>query len=156
MLRKLPPVAVVLGIAGLLPFIGCGLGAISGSQRADVMLSALIGYAAVILSFLGGVHWGFALGEVPPRQPRLRLGLSVVPALIGWVAVIISLGLSATIALGVLIAGYIATLVVEVQGRQRGLVDAGYVWLRWPLTIVAVAMLVTVLVLRLAGARIVL
>ena len=41
----------------------------------------------------------------------------------------------------------------EDQGRRRGLVPSGSMWLRWGFSVVAVALLVTVLVLRLLGAR---
>ena len=59
----MPLLAIVLGVAGLIPFIVCGLGAVSVDAVSSArMMTALIGYGAVILSFLGGVHWGFALG----------------------------------------------------------------------------------------------
>ena len=47
---------------------------------------ALAGYAAVIVSFLGGIHWGLAFRHVEP-PPRL-LVWGVVPSLLAWVAVV--------------------------------------------------------------------
>jgi Protein of unknown function (DUF3429) len=45
----------------------------------------LIGYAVIGLAFLGGIRWGLALiGRQPERQRDLIL--SVVPPLIGWMA----------------------------------------------------------------------
>ena len=57
------------------------------------MLSALIGYAAVTLAFAGGIHWGF---ELQSRQQdrfveRARLGLGIVPPLVGWIALLLPL-----------------------------------------------------------------
>jgi uncharacterized membrane protein YidH (DUF202 family) len=159
---KLPPLAVALGIAGLLPFIGCGLGAVGmDTTRSPLMLAALLEYGAVVLAFLGAVHWGLALGSIPPagetnqRAGRARLILGVIPSLIGWVALLLPLAMPPEAGLGLLIAGFIAVPVLEQQGRNRNLVPPGYMWLRWALTIVVVATLVTVLVLRLLGARLI-
>lgn len=154
--QRLPAFAVILGVAGLIPFVGCALAALGGAEdRARLLILALVGYGAVILAFLGGVHWGFALTDEPPRALRPRLGLGVVPSLIGWAALLVAPFLPA-IALAVLIAGFIATAVVEARGKVLGLVPAGYMALRWGLTVGVVAVLTTVLVLRLAGARVVL
>ncbi len=168
----MPMLATLLGVAGLIPFIVCGLGAVSVDPvTANRMLVALIGYGAVILSFLGGVHWGFALGtpiggapsvapEPAPRQrfftaQRAQLILGVVPALIGWVALLLQLILLSWGSLVVLIAGFIATVVVEHQASRRMLMQpASYIWLRWGLTVVVCAMLITVLTLRLLGRHI--
>jgi hypothetical protein len=51
----------------------------------------LVVYAAVILSFVGALHWGIALAhpEVSARDRDLLMGWSVVPALIAWVGVIL-------------------------------------------------------------------
>ncbi len=67
-MRRLPAAALLLGLAGLLPFLACAYGALSTRDVVDAnyWLLALCGYGAVILSFLGGVHWGFVLGAVRP------------------------------------------------------------------------------------------
>jgi hypothetical protein len=155
MQRNLPPLAWLLGIAGILPFIVCGLETVrlTGLQS-NIMLSALLGYGAVILAFLGAVHWGFALAADPAVQERSRLLLGVLPALIGWGALLLALALSQEAGLAALIAGFIVTVGVEHQGRQRGLVPRSYMWMRWTVSLVVVAILVTVLVLRLIGAKI--
>jgi hypothetical protein len=169
----MPLLAIVLGVAGLIPFIVCGLGAISvDAATAARMMTALVGYGAVILSFLGGVHWGFALGgfalggvspgaaPAPPTgnrfgtAERARLVLGVVPSLIGWVALLLLMVRLEWASLLVLIAGFIATVIVEHQAARRQLIPlASYIWLRWGLTVVVVAMLVTVLTLRMLGQR---
>ena len=51
-------VATGLGYAGLLPFFG-GLALLWYPPMADLGISALTLYAAVILSFVGAVHWGW-------------------------------------------------------------------------------------------------
>ena len=81
--RKLPSIAMLLGIGGLIPFIVCGLGALANPPPNDELsLMALIAYGAVILAFLGGVHWGFGLdeaGTAPSDIQRARFGLGVLP-----------------------------------------------------------------------------
>ena len=58
----MPLLAILLSVLGLVPFIVCGLAALGPDpDTGDRMLNALIGYAAVILAFAGGIHWGFEL-----------------------------------------------------------------------------------------------
>ncbi|NBC21650.1 MAG: DUF3429 family protein [Alphaproteobacteria bacterium] len=84
---SIPPVPLMLALAGLLPFFA-GAFAIHGfagdvARQASAKL-VLILYAAVILSFLGGVRWGVEM-TVRPGSPRpLPLSLSVIGALAGW------------------------------------------------------------------------
>jgi hypothetical protein len=160
MTRPLPPFAIVLGIAGLLPFLICSLGALSlSSDGSTRSLLALVAYGAIILAFLGGVHWGFALdesGTQSDRVQRSRLGFGVVPSLVGWAALLITfIGLPTT-GLLVLTAGFIATTVFEAQATRRGLMPQRYMWLRWGLSIVVVVCLVSVSLIRAFGGRVVL
>jgi hypothetical protein len=170
-MRANDPLVLLLGLLGLIPFVVCAYLACAWRDPADGRaLIALIAYGAVILSFLGGVHWGFALAEpapslaglapVPTRLDpahRPRIALGVLPSLIGWVALLIAvLAPAPVIALCVLIAGFLATNIGEHTAFRRGWVPGRYLWLRWFLTVVVVALLVTTVVLRLSGARIVL
>jgi len=160
MTRPMPPIAIVLGAAGLLPFVLCSLGALSlSSDGATRSLLALVAYGATILAFLGGVHWGFALDDATgpsDKVQRARFGLGVVPSLIGWTALLITFVGLPTTGLLVLTAGFIATTVVEAQAARRGLMPARYMWLRWGLSIVVVVCLVSVSVVRAFGGRVVL
>ena len=47
---------------------------------------ALATYASVILSFLGGIHWGVAFRQERPDARLFAWG--VVPSLVAWVAVV--------------------------------------------------------------------
>ncbi len=88
-----------LGYAGLVPFALLagwlwvmppglqGHGLVQGSMYGKAFAAtALVGYGAVIASFLGGVHWGLA-AQVPAQQARWHYLWGVVPSLLGWVAV---------------------------------------------------------------------
>jgi hypothetical protein len=164
MYPRLPAAAVAIGLAGLVPFIGLGIAALSvqDAVAAERYLLALVGYGGVVLAFLGGIHWGFVLHPTLPegmtpdaRRDATRLGLGVLPSLIGWAALLTpELGVP-VVGLAVLIVGYVATILTEHQLRRRGaLLPPGYMTLRWGLSIVVVMVLVTVLALRLIGAKI--
>lgn len=150
MARELPFPAFWLGLAGLIPFAACAAGAVLGPAGwRGLALAALIAYGAVILAFLGAVHWGLALGggEQEARQARARLTLGVVPALVGWAALL----LPAWAGLTLLIAGFLGVWAAEEAGRREGLVPARYLWLRRLLTLAVVVVLSAVLVALLVG-----
>ncbi|MGA1288187.1 MAG: DUF3429 domain-containing protein [Rubrivivax sp.] len=76
-----------LGYAGLLPFLGCALAAHGASSVADLALQALVAYAALIATFLGGIHWGF--GFASGRSGWALFGWGVTPSLLAWVALLL-------------------------------------------------------------------
>lgn len=87
---SIPPAPLALTLAGLLPFVAAATAVgllredIAGRAAAELILLA---YAAVILSFLGGVRWGIEIARsAPPRWAVL--GLSVLGALAGWAMVL--------------------------------------------------------------------
>ncbi len=152
-----PASAILLGAAGVLPFLALALAALSRADpQAAQWLAWLVGYGAVILSFLGAVHWGFVLGAEAPERPGLRLSLGVVPALLGWLALWLDGAGLGSLAIGLLIASFLAVAVTERSFYIHGWLPRGYLWLRYLLTIVVVLILATVLTLRVLGARILL
>jgi hypothetical protein len=150
----MPLIVILLSVLGLIPLIGCGLGALEPDpQTATRMLQALIGYAALILAFAGGVHWGLEL-QAPHQNRfvgRLRLGVPVVALLAAWAALVLPIVVAPVSALIVLIAAYIGAILVEHRAAPHDALPPRYLWLRWAFTIIATAMLVTVLTLRLLG-----
>ena len=75
-----------LGYAGLVPFVLLtALMWLVSTELLPFVSIALGGYAAVIVSFLGGVHWGigFMKGEA---APRFHFIWGVVPSLLAWLA----------------------------------------------------------------------
>jgi hypothetical protein len=151
----MPAIAIMLSLLGLVPFILFGFGAVGHIPvSAERMFVALIDYAALILAFAGGVHWGLALLPAPAR-PALRFGAGVLPMIVAWVALTLAQMVDPSVALALLILGYIATVLTEHRAAQRLLVPQRYVWMRWGFSIVAVVMMVIVLVLRGIGQTIV-
>ena len=151
----MPPIALLLSLLGLIPFVFFAFGAVGRiPETAEHMLVGLIDYSALTLAFAGGVHWGLALLPAAVR-PAVRFGAGVLPLIIAWVGLVLAQMISPSVALAVLILGYLATVLTEHRAAQRLLVPPRYVWIRWGFSAVAVVMMVMVLVLRAVGQTIV-
>ena len=157
-MKRLPLLAIILGLGGLVPFV-CMTAAIlffPSNVPVPRLVVALADYGAVILSFLGAVHWGLALAGDPigvPAQPaamRVRLGLGVLPALVGWAALLIVLVGRPLPALLLLLLGFALTTLAETRAARRGLMPPGYLGLRYVLTAVVALCLFAALVVRVA------
>ena len=77
-----------LGYAGLIPFVVNAL--LLFLVQDDVhpyVTIALTAYAALIASFLGGIHWGLALLESSALR-TFHLIWGVTPSLLAWIAVV--------------------------------------------------------------------
>lgn len=159
-------IAVLLTMAGAVPFLALAAVVLLDPLDSPTAIEVLISYGAVILSFVGAVHWGFALRDSAhpvngvPLTPavlgseRQLLAFGVVPALIGWVALSAMLHFSAPgLALFLLLAGFFVTIVVETIGRGRGVVAANYLALRWAVSVVVLVTLLVVLFAVLSGMR---
>ena len=87
-LETLPQPALLLGLAGLVPFVAFAVQVVTGrpldARMTGPALYALQIYGAVILSFLGGIQWGLAVASADRSDAWRRYGLSVVPALVAW------------------------------------------------------------------------
>lgn len=104
--------------------------------------TALVNYAAIILSFMGGVHWGMAIdgktmGGATPSSQAMRLALSTVPALIGWLASFFPFG----IAISLLIGAFITLVVYDIWAAAQEWIPSWYPRLRLQLTTAVVAAL---------------
>jgi hypothetical protein len=151
----MPAIALLLSLLGLVPFVFFAFGAVGHiPETAERMLVALIDYAALILAFAGGVHWGLALVPAALR-PGVRFGAGALPLIVAWVGLVAAQMVSPSVALAVLIVGYIATVLTEHRAARRLLVPSGYVWIRLGFSVIAVVMMVMVLVLRGVGQTIV-
>jgi hypothetical protein len=89
------------------------------------------------------------------RRDATRLGLGVLPSLIGFGALLTPLLGVPEIGLGILIAGYLATVATEARLSKRALVPGGYMSLRWGLSVVVLILLTVVLIFRLIGVKII-
>jgi hypothetical protein len=133
--RGLPPHVAWLGYGGLLPFVALAILTALDAPRAALWSDALVGYGAVILSFVGALHWGFAM-SLPTLDPGLRRRAfvwSVVPALLAWPATV----LPGSMASLILVAGFVLHFGQDRRLAARARLAAWYLPLRWRLSVVA-------------------
>jgi len=136
---QIPTGAKWLGFSGLIPFIGCTLAvALTSEPYKSFALSLLLGYGAVILSFLGGVHWGLAVAPGASEEKLTKLlVLSVIPSLIAWAA----LFLQDRLALIVLALAIAMVLVLDRMSVREGRAPSWFMALRRYLSTGAIASL---------------
>ena len=70
-----PPAVTWLGYGGLLPFVGTALTFFLDRHHGSVWLHMALAYGAVILSFVGALHWGFAMAHPAASGPVANLSL---------------------------------------------------------------------------------
>lgn len=137
---SIPRPALWLGLAGLIPFVGLMLLTfVLSGHGGDIAAAALAYYGVSILAFMGGCRWGFAaagLGEGP--SVRL-LGLSVLPALWAWGAILL---VPAPYDLVALAVGFVALYAADLKLTVEHGAPAWWPALRLPLTAGAVASLI--------------
>lgn len=137
-----PPAVRWLGYGGLIPFIGTALVCWLEPNHRSLWLQMLLGYGAVILSFVGALHWGFAMVH-PDTVGRPMNGMyawSVMPSLLGWAALLTHPAAGATL----LIAGFLTQYRQDLRLTRVLTLPAWYVPLRLQLTVVACLCLASV------------
>jgi hypothetical protein len=130
-----PRRVALLGYGGLLPFIATALGSVLDGSHAPFWLDAQIAYGAVILSFVGALHWGFAMlaADLDDAERDARYLWSVIPALMAWPALL----LSGVLAGALLVAGCLLHYWQDRRLLRRCALPAWYLPLRGRLTGVA-------------------
>ena len=157
---EIPLPALLLGAAGLLPFVFGAAAlvlveatAVAHLPDATYFARVLVGYGAVILSFLGGVRWGAAVGldmgrdevEATPRSVEVvnaltvELVIAVLPSLIAWGALL----LPVVPALALLAFSFVVLGFADRIAAQDGRLPAWYGRLRLWLTGGATASVLT-------------
>lgn len=129
-----PPLALRLGYLGLLPFIfGALLIWLLTGYDPEAHAFAALGlscYAAVIISFLGGIHWGLALRSDALGAKPYVWGLAA--ASLAWVAVVMPAYA------GLVVHGVLLVVCYLVDRRlYPALGAAGWLTLRFRLSAVA-------------------
>ena len=82
----LPRPLIALGLAGLVPQAICLMAVAYGGPERWIALAAGCFYAAIILSFLGGMWW--MAGLLSGLRAGWVYGLAVLPSLIGFAALL--------------------------------------------------------------------
>ncbi|MEM0947569.1 MAG: DUF3429 domain-containing protein [Pseudomonadota bacterium] len=144
-MTDVPRSALLLGLAGLIPFLW-GVATLWSPDLAAVGTKVLgprfigpyvqLSYGTIILAFMSGVLWGFST-KAKGRVAASGYALSVLPAL--WAFFFVGGGpVSAAIYLG---AGFIALLGLDYMYWRQGLAPSWWMHLRTLLTLVVVACL---------------
>lgn len=88
-LKDSPKPALYLSLAGLIPFISVPLLMAIQKISYPELVFAQFAYGASVVSFFGGIRWGYALPEGSPAKPDwINLANSVVPSLMAWFALL--------------------------------------------------------------------
>ena len=142
---RIPPPALLLGLAGIIPFLWSAathlspaLSAWAGQVLSPMFLGSYVGltWGTVILSFMSGVLWGFAT-KTEGKQAAIAYTLSVIPALWGFVMVADASDTSAIF----LAAGFVGLLLLDATFQAWGLAPRWWLRLRVMLTVVTLACL---------------
>ncbi len=137
-----------LAFAGLIPFLVSAWGATRYVPLTAAGISAdffLASYGAVILAFLGGIHWGLVIAGGSGTGAGLLLA-SNLAALLAWAALLLAPG-NIAIALVMLTLGFMAVLLVDRRLAAVGLLQPWYLGLRAAITMVVLACLAAPLVM---------
>ncbi|KAI1348114.1 hypothetical protein F5Y01DRAFT_226441 [Xylaria sp. FL0043] len=158
-----------LGLAGTLPYLGTSLSTVYlawvlntpwpapsafannimiNQETASHLMSILepiqLGYGAVIISFLGAVHWGLEYAAKVPDQARTRFryGVGVAAPVFAWP----TLFLPVEFALISQFAAFVALYFADARATVRGWAPAWYSTYRFALTaVVGVAIAISLI-----------
>ncbi len=123
-----------LGYGGLVPFVGLAAASLLGVQPRATSL-ALLAYGAVILSFVGALHWAFAmlLPQLAVMRRTWMYAWSTVPALMAWCALLLEPRVGSVM----LVVAFALHYVQDRRLSAQGLLPAWYLPLRLRLSMVA-------------------
>jgi hypothetical protein len=137
--------AWLLSIAGLIPFLWLTIERGFNApllqdifhQPAALLLTY---YAAIILSFLGGIIWGFALHMHGNSMLAIwSLFYSIIPSLLGWgVLCMITAGETSIMTWIMLISGFASQLKIEASLHQLQLIPMWFWQLRCRISTVVI------------------
>lgn len=128
-----------LGQAGLIPFVaGALLIWLVSDEALPYVAAALAAYGAVIVSFLGGIYWGWVMARDPSTlaeaDSRSALWWGVCPSFMAWVGVMMPPHA------GLVVLG-LALLSCYLVDRRRYEAAGHGLWLTLRFRLTAVAML---------------
>lgn len=126
----IPKPAAWLGAAGVIPFLAGAAGMwLLPPAQADDAARLMVAYGAVILSFMGAIHWGLVMWRNDDECQNWYV-VSVLPALAAWVALM----LPPLPALSLLAVAFILVYAFDRTAIAAGIAPPWYRALRTPLT----------------------
>jgi len=163
--REVPKEVLFLGGAGLIPYVATsactlflvwdvkniqeqGAGYILDSQSALSFLEFLepvqVGYGAVILSFLGAIHWGLEFASFGGNSPYRRYFLGILAPALAWPTVFMPYD----IALLTQFLGFTGMYFADARATTLGWAPRWYTTYRFLLTFIVGACIVITLIGR--------
>jgi hypothetical protein len=138
-----PRVVAWLGYGGLIPFITLTPASLLDQAHGVLWTNALLAYGAIILSFIGALHWGLAMSlpSLPDPLRAASFAWGVVPALLAWLAVIFSPIIGTTL----LVLGFVAHFLQDHRLARLTTLPDWYMPLRLRLSSVAVVCLASII-----------
>jgi len=116
----------------------------TASQLLATLEPIQLGYGAVIISFLGAVHWGMEYADKVPNhaRTRFRYGLGVIAPILAWPTLFMPVEFALTSQFGAFVALYLA----DARATVRGWAPAWYSTYRFALTaVVGVALAISLI-----------
>jgi hypothetical protein len=127
----------VLGLAPLIFFTVALVVVGMQSAMAAPIVDAYKTCAAIILSFLAGIHWGVILAKNETAAPLRSIALAIAAPLIGWMAVFVA----EPMCFALLIVGFAGQGAWDNFAAHRGLLPQWFSKIRMVMTIIVVAIL---------------
>ncbi|KAL7793858.1 hypothetical protein V8C37DRAFT_409418 [Trichoderma ceciliae] len=156
-LSTVPRESHILGLTGTLPYLATSLSTVflalnlnrevpSGNRFYDAIFldhetaqhlldliePLQLGYGAVIISFLGAIHWGLEYAEKKPQhdRTRFRYGMGLGASIIAWPTLLMPLEYALTTQFGAFVALYYA----DSRATRNGWAPPWYAKYRFLLT----------------------
>ncbi|TKY88248.1 hypothetical protein EX895_002958 [Sporisorium graminicola] len=150
MAQAVPRPALLWGSAGVIPYVSTagasiwlarkehlvslGLDKSMDSETASALLlhaqNIQVGFGAVMLSFLGAIHWGFEFSKYGGRIGNTRYAMGVLPLVLGWPTML----LAPQMALIAQWASFVAVWFIDLRATSAGWVPKWYSTYRFWLT----------------------
>ena len=150
MAQAVPQPALLWGSAGVIPYVSTaaasiwlarkehlvsmGLDKTMDSETASALLlhaqNIQVGFGAVLLSFLGAIHWGFEFSKYGGRIGNRRYLIGVLPLVLGWPTTL----LAPQMALIAQWASFVAVWFIDLRATTAGWVPKWYSTYRFWLT----------------------
>lgn len=163
-MSNVPRQAYYIGLAGVLPYLAtslstvycaweinhavAGYGFMMSARTAETLLHVLeplqVGYGAVILSFLGAIHWGLEWAGFGGYQGYKRYAIGVVAPAVAWPTVLMPVEYALITQFGAFVLLYY----VDTRAAYRGWTPTWYAIYRFTLTFIVGASIVVSLIGR--------
>ncbi|KAI1260819.1 hypothetical protein F5Y18DRAFT_241950 [Xylariaceae sp. FL1019] len=168
-LSNVPKESYWLGLAGTLPYLGTSLSTVylswvlntqwpsssafvnnimisqdSARELLHTLESLQLGYGAIIISFLGAIHWGLEYAEKTPdlARTRFRYGMGVMASVVAWPTLLMPVEFALTGQFAAFVALYFA----DARATVRGWAPSWYTMYRFALTaVVGVAIVLSLI-----------